>query len=319
MSKPPKVIQGARGIAPMSEAIGSRAFVIRQQIAAPFRYQNVHRGSEASMRTCSRLALFVALITSMVVVQLRSGWAQDRADSLKKAVDSRSRHPEDTARDKYRHPIETLTFFGIEPDMRVVEIWPGGGWYTDILAPYLHDHGKLYVAISSGENEYKKKLADDPARFGKVTVTELDPPDKMEIAPANSADMVVTFRNVHNWMRGGYDEQVFKAIYTALKPGGILGVVEHRGDLSTPQDPKAASGYVREDYLIRLAEQAGFQLAGKSEINANPKDTKDYTNGVWTLPPTLRLGDTNKAKYLAIGESDRMTLKFVKPVATARA
>jgi predicted methyltransferase len=273
------------------------------------------------MRTCSDVALFVALIISMVVLQPRSGWAQDgAADSLKKALDSTSRHPEDTARDKYRHPIETLTFFGIKPDMTVVEIWPGGGWYTDILAPYLHDHGKLYAVISSGENaaEYKKKLADDPARFGKVTVTQLDPPDKMEIAPAGSADMVVTFRNVHNWMRRGYGEGVFKAMYAALKPGGILGVEEHRGDLSKPQDPKAASGYVREDYVIRLAEQAGFQLAGKSEINANPRDTKDYTKGVWTLPPTLRLGDTDKAKYLAIGESDRMTLKFVKPIGTAR-
>lgn len=272
---------------------------------------------KASIRTCLRLALFVALVIWMVFLQYRSGWAHDRSKSLQETVESTSRHPDETARDKYRHPIETLTFFGIEPDMRVVEIWPGGGWYTDILAPYLHDHGKLYVAISSGENEYKKKLADDPARFGKVTVTQLDPPDKMEIAQAGSADMVLTFRNVHNWMRGGYDEQVFKAMYTALKPGGILGVVEHRGDLSRRQDPKAASGYVREDYVISLAEQAGFQLAGESEINANPKDTKDYTKGVWTLPPTLRLGDTDKAKYLTIGESDRMTLKFIKPTATA--
>jgi len=273
------------------------------------------------MRTCSDIALFVALIISLVVLQPRSGWAQDgAADSLKKAVGSTSRRPEDAARDKYRHPIGTLTFFGIKPDMTVVEIWPGGGWYTDILAPYLHDRGKLYAAISSGENAaaYKKKLADDPARFGKVTVTQLDPPDKVEIAPPGSADMVVTFRNVHNWIRGGHGEQVFKAMYAALKPGGILGLEEHRGGLSKPQDPKAASGYVREDYVIRMAEQAGFRLAAKSEINANPRDTKDYAKGVWTLPPTLRLGDTDRAKYLAIGESDRMTLKFVKPIAIAR-
>jgi len=272
------------------------------------------------MRTCFNFALFAASIVALIVLQPRTVGAQDGAsDSLKAAVDSPSRPAAETARDKYRHPIETLRFFGIKPDMTVVEIWPGGGWYTDILAPYLHDQGKLYAAIPAGENasEYKKKLAGDPARFGKVTVTQLDPPDKMEIAPAGSADMVVTFRNVHNWMHGGYDEEVFKAIYAALKPGGILGVEEHRGDPSKPQDPKAASGYVREDYVIRLAEQAGFQLVGKSEVNANPRDTKDYANGVWTLPPTLRMGDTDKAKYLAIGESDRMTLKFVRPVASA--
>jgi len=268
----------------------------------------------------SKLVLLLGLMVSLVGFQPRYGFAQDdSADALKKAVASSSRRPQDAARDKYRHPIETLTFFGIKPDMTVVEIWPGGGWYTDILAPYLHDHGKLYAAVSSGEDdgEYKKKLADDPARFGNVVVTHLDPPAKMEIAPAGSADMVVTFRNVHNWIRGGNGEAVFKAMYAALKPGGILGIEEHRGDPSKPQDPKAASGYVREDYVIKLAEEAGFTLAGKSEINANPKDTKDYAKGVWTLPPSLRLGDTDKAKYLAIGESDRMTLKFIKPIKTA--
>ena len=195
----------------------------------------------------------------------QSGWPQsDAASALKSAVDSSGRSSEERARDQYRHPIETLTFFGIKPDMTVVEIWPGAGWYTDILARYLHDQGKLYAAIAKGENaaEYKKKLADDPARFGKVTVTQLDPPDKMQIAPAGSADMVVTFRNVHNWMRGGNGEAVFKAMYTALKPGGVLGVEEHRGDPGKPQDPKAASGYVREDHVITLAEEAGFILAG---------------------------------------------------------
>jgi predicted methyltransferase len=262
----------------------------------------------------------VALMVVLLALFPQSGWPQsDAASALKSAVDSPGRSSEERARDQYRHPIETLTFFGIKPEMTVVEIWPGAGWYTDILAPYLHDQGKLYAAIAKGENaaEYKKKLADDPARFGKVTVTQLDPPDKMQIAPAGSADMVVTFRNVHNWMRGGNGEAVFKAMYTALKPGGVLGVEEHRGDPGKPQDPKAASGYVREDYVITLAEEAGFILAGKSDLNANPRDTKDYAKGVWTLPPTLRLGDTDKAKYLAIGESDRMTLKFIKPIKTA--
>ncbi len=267
----------------------------------------------SSIRCSGALALLLMIFA--LLPQFAS--AQDAA--LKNAVDSSSRAADDRARDQYRHPIETLTFFGIKPDMTVVEIWPGGGWYTDILAPYLKDNGRLYAAISKGENaaEYKKKLADDPARFGKVIVTQLDPPDAMKIAPPDSADMVVTFRNVHNWMRGGNGEAVFKAIYAALKPGGTLGLVEHRGDPSKPQDPKAASGYVREDYVITMAEKAGFILAGKSDINANPKDTKDYAKGVWTLPPTLRLGDTDKAKYLAIGESDRMTLKFLKPKQTA--
>jgi predicted methyltransferase len=265
-----------------------------------------------------KVALLLGLIVSLFVLHPEFARAQDDAAALKTAVDSPTRPSEDVARDKYRHPIETLTFFGIKPDMTVVEMSPGGGWYTDILAPYLHDNGKLYEAVPPGENaaEFKKKLADAPARFGKITITQLDPPDKLKLAPPGSADMVVTFRNVHNWMRGGNGEAVFKAMYTALKPVGILGIEEHRGDPSKPQDPKAASGYVREDSVITMAEEAGFILAGKSDINANPKDTKDYAKGVWTLPPTLRLGDTDKAKYVAIGESDRMTLKFLKPIKT---
>ncbi len=269
----------------------------------------------------SKLALLLGLTLAFLAFNPHRGWAQDsNAAALKAAVDSPSRNSKDTARDKYRHPIETLTFFGIKPNMTVVEIWPGSGWYTEILAPYLHDNGKLYAAASAGENAdaYKKKLASDPARFGKVVVTQLDPPDHMKIAPAGTADMVVTFRNVHNWMRGGNGEAVFKAMYAALKPGGVLGVVEHRGDPSKPQDPKAASGYVREDEVIKMAEEAGFILAGKSDINANPKDTKDYPKGVWTLPPSLAMKDVDRDKYLAIGESDRMTLKFLKPIKTVQ-
>jgi len=266
----------------------------------------------------SKVALLLGLVVSLFALHPLSAVAQDDADALTVAVNSSTRSPEDVARDKYRHPTETLMFFGIKPNMTVVEMSPGGGWYTDILAPYLHDDGKLYEAVPPGENaaEFKKKLADNPARFGKVVITELDPPTHLKLAPPGSADMVLTFRNVHNWMRGGNGEAVFKAMYAALKPGGILGIEEHRGDPSQPQDPKAASGYVREDAVITMAEEAGFVLTGKSDINANPKDTKDYAKGVWTLPPTLRLGDTDKAKYLAIGESDRMTLKFLKPIKT---
>jgi predicted methyltransferase len=237
--------------------------------------------------------------------------------ALKSAIDNTTARPaKDRARDRYRHPLQTLEFFGIKPDMTVVEIWPGAGWYTEILAPYLKEHGKLYVAVPPGprSDPYRKKLAADPNLYGAVTITELGPPDQFDIAPAGSADMVVTFRNVHNWMGGGYAEDVFKAMYKALKPGGILGVEEHRASTSQPQDPKAPTGYVRQDYVIKLADQAGFHLVKKSEINANPRDTKDYPKGVWTLPPTLRMGDVDRAKYLAIGESDRMTLKFAKPI-----
>jgi len=170
-----------------------------------------------------------------------------------------------------------------------------------------------YAAVSDNAQPFSDKLAAQPDVYGKVIVTELIPPTKTEIAPAGSADMVLTFRNVHNWMMRGVAEDVFKAMARALKPGGILGVVEHRGNQAVPQDPKATSGYVTEEYTIKLAEAAGFQLVGRSEINANPKDTKDYPQGVWTLPPTLRLGDVDRDKYLAIGASDGMTLKFVQP------
>jgi predicted methyltransferase len=229
----------------------------------------------------------------------------------------------DKARDKYRHPQETLSFFGVKDNLTVVEIWPGDGWYTDILAPLLKEKGTYYAAgiDPQSDNEarrtraqkYQAKLTANPTLFDKVKLTVLDPPAKMDIAPEGSADMVLTFRNVHNWIAGGYADAVFKAMFRALKPGGTLGVVEHRGNPAVPQDPKAASGYVNEDVVIKMAEAAGFKLAGKSEVNANPKDTKDYSQGVWTLPPVLRLKDVDREKYLAIGESDRMTLKFVKP------
>ena len=167
--------------------------------------------------------------------------------------------------------------------------------------------------VRNNAQKFREKLAANPDLFSKAKPTILMPPTKMDIAPEGSADMVLTFRNVHNWMAREQAENVFKTMFKTLKPGGVLGVVEHRGNPSVPQDPKAASGYVNEDYVVKLAEGAGFQLVGKSEINANPKDTKDYAQGVWTLPPVLRLKEVDKEKYVAIGESDRMTLKFVKP------
>jgi predicted methyltransferase len=233
------------------------------------------------------------------------------------------RSAENMARDAYRHPQQTLDFFEVRANMTVVEIWPGGGWYSEILAAFLRDNGRLYAAHFSATanvdyftvnlKRFIDKTTAQPEIYAQMILTELDPPSKVEIAPAGSADRVLTFRNVHNWMKSGQANTVFNAMYHALKPGGILGVVEHRAGLDTLQDPQAKSGYVREDYVIQLAENAGFKLLAKSEINANPKDTKNHPAGVWTLPPSLRLKDKNRAQYIAIGESDRMTLKFVKP------
>jgi predicted methyltransferase len=267
----------------------------------------------------------IGVILTAFRVALADHHEEKENAALQTAIAGSHRSEADKARDKYRHPLETLTWFGIKDDMTVVEIWPGGGWYTDILAPFLKERGTYYAAGIDPESaselgratfqKYQEKLAANPDLFGKVKQTVLAPPTKTDIAPEGSADMVLTFRNVHNWLAREQAETVFKAMYKALKPGGVLGVVEHRAKADVPQDPKAKSGYVREDEVIRLAQEAGFKLVDRSEINANPKDTKDYPEGVWTLPPVLRLKDVDKEKYLAIGESDRMTLKFVKPTA----
>jgi predicted methyltransferase len=245
--------------------------------------------------------------------------AQD--DRLTEIIAGDHRSAENKARDQYRHPYETLTFFGIRPDLTVVEIYPGRGWYTEILAPYLKGSGTFYAAEHPGDPSYEavqrslaafdEKVKAAPELYGEVKRTKLT--EDGDIAPPGSADLVVTFRNVHSWMGAGTEDEAFAAMFKALKPGGVLGVVQHRGNPDVKQDPKAGSGYVNEDYVIELAKKAGFELAEKSEINANPKDTKDYPKGVWTLPPSLRLGDEDREKYLDIGESDRMTLKFVKP------
>jgi predicted methyltransferase len=264
-----------------------------------------------------RFTLLVLLTLSVIAIaQMQSAAAQDDASAaaaLKAAIAGPQRSDANKARDKYRHPFETLTFFGITPEMTVVEISPGTGWYTEILAPFLKDHGKLYEAVGggAGAKTFDDKLKADPAVYGQVIVTTLQPPAETDIAPAGTADMVLTFRNVHDWLPRGTTQDYFKAFYRALKPGGILGITDHRADPSQPQDPNAKNGYVRQDYMIQLAEQAGFKLAGTSEINANPKDLRDHP--VWNLPPTLREGEKDRAKYLAIGESDRMTLKFTKP------
>ncbi len=235
------------------------------------------------------------------------------------------RSAENRTRDAYRHPAETLAFFGLKPDQHVVEVWPGGGWYAEILAPFLRDSGQYIAAgfVTQEKDapewriEMMKKFAArfgaEPAVFGKPLITELGIPNSWTAAPAGSADLVLTFRNVHNWLKAGYEAQMFKAFFVALKPGGTLGIVEHRAKPGTSVDKMKASGYVTEAHVIELAQAAGFKLAEKSEINANAKDTTDHPEGVWTLPPTLRLGDKDREKYVAIGESDRMTLRFVKP------
>jgi predicted methyltransferase len=236
---------------------------------------------------------------------------------LAEAVAGTHRTPAKVARDKYRHPVEVLEFFGIRPDMTVVEMWAEGGWWTEILAPYLHDEGTYYVAdipVPRWREVMTEKLASNRDIYGKVILTQFGG-GRTDIAPEGSADLILTFRNLHNWMKGGYAELAFETMYKTLKPGGILGVVEHRGDPGKPQDPQALSGYVREDYAIAMAEKAGFELVDRSEVNANPKDTKDYPEGVWMLPPEYYKvdNDADRARYQAIGESDRFTLKFRKP------
>lgn len=268
----------------------------------------------------SALAL---LLTAAAAVNALA--AEAPAGSLAAAIASPSRTPKYVARDVYRHPLQTLQFFGLRPDQTVVEIWPARGWYMEILAPYLRDRGKYYAAIEAPDvagasKEAKddaaflrRRIADDPAHFGKVIVTDLHPPQLTEICPPGTADLVLTFRNVHNWIDAGDQQAQFEVFFKALKPGGVLGVVEHRGKPGISLDEMRKSGYVDEAYVKKLAANAGFRFAADSPINDNPKDTKDYPEGVWTLPPTLALRDKDRDKYLAIGESDRMTLRFVKP------
>jgi len=262
---------------------------------------------------------FAALLAAMVCGQ---GVAATEP-SLAQVVAASHRSDANRARDAQRHPVETLEFFGLSPAMTVVEILPGEGWYTEILAPYLAARGKLAVAShgTEGVNEYRRKshealmakLDGDPALYGAVERRVMWQGGNVVLGPPGSADMVVTFRNTHNWINDGKLEAVYKACFDVLKSGGVLGIEQHRAPANADPAQSAAKGYVPEAYLIGVLEGLGFKLAGKSEINANPRDTKDYPDGVWTLPPVLRLGDVDRARYVAIGESDRMTLKFVKP------
>ena len=241
------------------------------------------------------------------------------------------RKPANIARDKYRHPKETLAFFGVRPDQTLIEITPGGGWYTEILAPLERDHGH-YIAIvpdpafvtdAGAKDEDARQIATldglhnaHPEVYAKAEMRKIELFGKPVFGPPGSADVVLTFRTVHNWVMGGTQAAMFKGFFDVLKPGGVLGVTDHRAKAGPATDGKM--GYLTEQQVIDYATAAGFVLDAKSEINANPKDSKDYPDGVWTLPPTLQLGEKDKAKYLQIGESDRMTLKFVKPSIEAR-
>lgn len=248
--------------------------------------------------------------------------AGDISAELDKVIQAPHRNAANVARDIYRHPKQTLMFFDLQTDMKVLEILPGRGWYTEILAPLMKDSGELTVA-SFGEThptkylrnihiEFMKKMNADSDIYGKVKTVVFKKEGYLEDIPDNSMDMVITFRNTHNWIRYGGIEEIYPAFNRVLKPGGVLGVVQHRAHAGSDHKVSAEKGYVPESYLINLVEDAGFELVKKSEINANLADSKDYPEGVWTLPPSYRLKDKDRDKYTAIGESDRMTLKFIK-------
>lgn len=246
---------------------------------------------------------------------------QATLDALTEILAGAHRSEAHRARDVWRHPLETLSFFGIRRDMTVVELAPGGeGWYTEVLAPLLRGHGKLIAAGPSltgpgakYAQPFHDKLLASPDVYSEVTEAVLEPPTQITLGEPGSADMVVTFRNSHGWINNDVAGYVYSAAFTVLKSGGILGVEQHRAPEGANAEESSKQGYVPEAALIAMIEAAGFRLAGRSEINANPADTKDYANGVWALPPSLRGGDVDRDKYVAIGESDRMTLRFVKP------
>lgn len=278
------------------------------------------------------LALAVALLASggaALAAQQHSGHQghpdvgahQPWHDSLQSAVAAPTRTPANVQRDRYRNPFETLAFFGVRPDQTVVEIWPGGGWYSEILAPYVLQGGGTYYAASLGEPRgINRLMSENAALYGSIRLADF-PAFAAEDTPVpnGSADVVLTFRNVHNWRMGyqrdrqDYSAEAFRQMFAMLKPGGTLGIVDHRLPESADAERERSSGYIKVSTVRRLAEEAGFEFVRSSEINANPRDTADWPNGVWTLPPSLRLADQDRDRYLAIGESDRMTLMFRRP------
>jgi predicted methyltransferase len=249
--------------------------------------------------------------------------ATAQSSALAAAVNNPARPQEEKARDRYRHPLETLTFFGVKPEQTVVEYSPGGGWYTRILMPLVANKGRYVAVVGNSPRaiEGATKLVAGLPGASAAKVLSFDPANA-SMGLDGTADRVLTFRNVHNLLMAGAGNgqgdkvalAFFQAAFKALKPGGVLGVVDHRLPESADAERERKSGYVKRSTVVALATRAGFKLDGESAINANPKDTADWPNGVWTLPPSLQLGEQDKAKYLAIGESDRMTLRFVKPL-----
>jgi predicted methyltransferase len=299
--------------------------------ASPTRPPRTPMKTPASFLAAFRHPLFRAAVLSSVIVfatvAAPAALAADAsaADALDAAIHGPQRTEAFRTRDVYRHPEETLTFFGVKPEQTVVEIAPGGGWYTEILAPYLREHGKLYEALYESNDpalageftqdraHFTQRLSRDPAVFDQVSVGSLRA-GQFTGVPANSTDMVLTFRNIHNWIKDGQFDANLRAFYAALKPGGVLGVEEHRAKPGISIEQVIKTGYVPEAYVIEHAKAVGFQFAGRSDVNSNPRDTKDYAKGVWALPPTLAGGADDRARMIAIGESDRMTLRFVKPL-----
>jgi len=263
------------------------------------------------------LPMYFVLLISLVQVS----YGED--DTSGQVVDMSARTADYVTRDQYRHPYQTLNFFRVSGNQTIVEIWPGGGWYTEILAPVLSQAGTYYAAhfpensglkfFDASLAKYKTKLAESPALYGNVKVAQFSPKNGVLDVPVASADRVLTFRNVHNWLRSDSEQAAFDLFYKILKPGGLLGVVEHRAREKITREEMLKSGYMTESSVLALAANAGFVLEERSEINANVLDSTVHPKGVWTLPPTLRLKDVDRDKYLAIGESDRMTLLFTKP------
>ena len=282
-------------------------------------------------KVASAKGLLIALTASLLISACSQADLQEvetvvleprmELSRFEKAVASEARSPNFILRDQYRHPVQTLEFFQIKSSDTVVEIWPGGGWYTEILAPLLSDKGLLVAAhfpsnsaisfYARNRSKFDEKMHATP--YINVKVSEFHPPKQLHIFEEGGADKVLTFRNVHNWMKNGGEHEAFAAFFTTLKSGGLLGVVEHRAKPNTDLTEQIKTGYVTEAYVKNLAQQAGFEFVAASEINANLKDTKNYANGVWSLPPSLRVANADRQLHISIGESDRMTLVFKKP------
>lgn len=271
------------------------------------------------------LALILFVLVSLIGIAPAQALDAELEAKLNALVEGEHRSAKNKARNQYRHPIETLKFFGLKPEMTILEIAPGGGWYSEILAPAMRDTG-VYIAGSydpevEDQPEYRYRqhkellssIDEQPDLYSQVKVATYSPPASSNLWEPNSVDMVLTFRNSHGWTRDGLIDDIYADFYSVLKPGGTLGVVQHRAPEGGDAIEWAKKGYVPETRIIEAAEKTGFVLDAKSDINANPKDLKDHDKGVWRLPPSLTLGDEDREKYLAIGESDRMTLRFVKP------